>query len=146
MTCDPAKHQARSEFESRARQSEGYEHQGSLDLKRDTNPARETASRKTRRRPPPFSSRTKRLISDLEKRTVSGRCQIGQDGKHLIDGPPLRQPRGRPAIQIPPRKRRRLLAQDPASPAADGGQDFSLYGSRRPACREASAAAHEVPV
>jgi hypothetical protein len=46
-------------------------------------------------------------------RKVSGRHQITSDGKHLIDGctfgrPKPRGPIDRPAIEIPPRKRRRL--------------------------------------
>ncbi|KLU89895.1 hypothetical protein MAPG_08864 [Magnaporthiopsis poae ATCC 64411] len=65
---------------------------------------------------------------DLKKRIISGRHQISQDGKHLVDGVPfgrplLREPRDRPVLQIPPRKRRRLLAQDPASPAAEDDWD-----------------------
>ncbi|MCJ1423827.1 hypothetical protein MMC29_001712 [Sticta canariensis] len=50
--------------------------------------------------------------SDLRFRKVSGRHQISADGRHLIDGvafgrPFLRRP-DRPAIRIPPRKRRRV--------------------------------------
>ena len=50
--------------------------------------------------------------ADLKFRKLSGRHQISSDGKHLIDGvafgrPYLRQA-NRPAIKIPPRKRRRL--------------------------------------
>ena len=49
---------------------------------------------------------------DLRCRRISGREQISSDGKHLTDGvafgrPLLRRP-DRPAIRIPPRKRRRL--------------------------------------
>lgn len=50
---------------------------------------------------------------DLKKRRLGGRDQILNGGEHLIDGVPfgrhrLRAPRGRPAIHIAPRKRRRL--------------------------------------
>ncbi|KAI4231155.1 MAG: hypothetical protein LQ349_005793 [Xanthoria aureola] len=49
---------------------------------------------------------------DLRCRRISGRDQISSDGRHLTDGvafgrPLLRRP-DRPAIRIPPRKRRRL--------------------------------------
>ncbi|KAB8228138.1 uncharacterized protein BDW43DRAFT_292367 [Aspergillus alliaceus] len=52
-------------------------------------------------------------ISDLRARRLSGRHQISTDGKHLIDGVPFGKPflkrptSSRPAITIPPRKRRR---------------------------------------
>jgi hypothetical protein len=53
------------------------------------------------------------LTQDLKIRRVSGRHQISADGKHLVDGlafgrPLLRTPLGRPAVEIPPRKRRRI--------------------------------------
>lgn len=46
-------------------------------------------------------------------RRISGRHQISADGKHLVDGlafgrPLLRRPADRPAVNIPPRKRRRV--------------------------------------
>ncbi|PTU22172.1 hypothetical protein P175DRAFT_0435082 [Aspergillus ochraceoroseus IBT 24754] len=52
-------------------------------------------------------------ISDLRARRLSGRHQISTDGKHLIDGVPFGKPflkrptASRPAIAIPPRKKRR---------------------------------------
>ncbi|KAL3445963.1 hypothetical protein BJX65DRAFT_136972 [Aspergillus insuetus] len=52
-------------------------------------------------------------ISDLRARRLSGRHQISMDGKHLIDGVPFGKPflkrptSSRPAITIPPRKKRR---------------------------------------
>ncbi|KAF7594402.1 hypothetical protein BBP40_009383 [Aspergillus hancockii] len=52
-------------------------------------------------------------ISDLRARRLSGRHQISTDGRHLIDGVPFGKPflkrptSSRPAIMIPPRKRRR---------------------------------------
>jgi hypothetical protein len=50
---------------------------------------------------------------DRKKRLLSGRHQISTDGKHLVDGVPfgkprLRAPRGRPPIDIPPLKKRRI--------------------------------------
>ncbi|KAE8146740.1 hypothetical protein BDV25DRAFT_143423 [Aspergillus avenaceus] len=52
-------------------------------------------------------------ITDLRARRLSGRHQISTDGRHLIDGVPFGKPflkrptSSRPAITIPPRKRRR---------------------------------------
>ncbi|KAL4975920.1 hypothetical protein BDW66DRAFT_160027 [Aspergillus desertorum] len=60
-------------------------------------------------------------ISDLKARQISGRHQISADGRHLIDGVPFGKPflkrptSSRPAIAIPPRKRRRTA--------------FALWGS-----------------
>ncbi|KAK5651707.1 hypothetical protein OQA88_11773 [Cercophora sp. LCS_1] len=53
------------------------------------------------------------VTEDRKKRRLSGRHQISSDGKHLIDGiafgrPRLKTPRDRPAIDIPPLKRRRI--------------------------------------
>ncbi|KAH2835176.1 hypothetical protein KXW76_002637 [Aspergillus fumigatus] len=54
-------------------------------------------------------------IADLRARRLSGRHQISSDGKHLIDGVPFgrpflkRQTSSRPAIAIPPRKKRRTM-------------------------------------
>jgi hypothetical protein len=52
------------------------------------------------------------LTAEVRSRTLCGRHQISEDGRHLVDGIPfgrpyLKQPR-RPAVRIPPRKRRRL--------------------------------------
>ncbi|KAJ4292665.1 hypothetical protein N0V90_009328 [Kalmusia sp. IMI 367209] len=52
------------------------------------------------------------LTAEVRSRTLCGRNQISADGRHLVDGIPfgrpyLRQPH-RPAVIIPPRKRRRL--------------------------------------
>jgi hypothetical protein len=49
----------------------------------------------------------------LKIRKISGRHQISADGKHLVDGlafgrPLLRRPADRPAVNIPPRKRRKV--------------------------------------
>ncbi|KAK7906530.1 clumping factor b protein [Apiospora marii] len=57
------------------------------------------------------------LTNDLKQRRLSGRYQISTDGKHLIDGIPfgrplLKAPRGRPALDIPPRKRRRIALDE----------------------------------
>lgn len=52
-------------------------------------------------------------LSDLRARRLSGRHQISADGRHLIDGVPFGKPflkrpvSSRPAITIPPRKKRR---------------------------------------
>ena len=49
---------------------------------------------------------------DLRFRKISGRHQIDADGKHLVDGVAFGRPflrrADRPAIRIPPRKRRRI--------------------------------------
>ncbi|CAI6339476.1 unnamed protein product [Periconia digitata] len=52
------------------------------------------------------------LTAEVRSRTLCGRLQISNDGRHLLDGvsfgrPLLRQP-SRPAVKIPPRKRRRI--------------------------------------
>lgn len=52
------------------------------------------------------------LTAEVRSRMLCGRTQISEDGRHLIDGisfgrPRLRQPH-RPAVNIPPRKRRRV--------------------------------------
>lgn len=64
--------------------------------------------------------------SDLRFRKVSGRHQISADGRHLIDGvafgrPFLRRP-DRPAIRIPPRKRRRVTYDEDDD--SDSGENF----------------------
>ncbi|MDI1490141.1 MAG: hypothetical protein OHK93_001341 [Ramalina farinacea] len=50
--------------------------------------------------------------TDLRVRTISGRHQISEDGKHLIDGVAFGRPflrkASRPAVRIPPRKRPRI--------------------------------------
>jgi hypothetical protein len=60
------------------------------------------------------------MTAEERARTLTGRHQISGDGKHLVDGIPfgrpyLRHP-NRPAVRIPPRKRRRLDDAD-----AEGG-------------------------
>lgn len=57
------------------------------------------------------------LTGDLKRRRLSGRHQISDDGRHLIDGLAfgrswLRTPRDRPHIDLPPRKRVRLSNED----------------------------------
>ncbi|RSL97180.1 hypothetical protein CEP52_011051 [Fusarium oligoseptatum] len=57
------------------------------------------------------------LTDDLRRRRLSGRHQISEDGKHLIDGlafgrPWLRQPRDRPSLDLPPRKRARITHEE----------------------------------
>jgi hypothetical protein len=71
---------------------------------------------------------------DLRSRRLGGRHQISSDGRHLIDGVAFGRPwlkkGGRPAVQIPPRKRRLkikgavdLEAQE-AGPLAITGVDY----------------------
>ncbi|KAJ6084517.1 hypothetical protein N7486_011317 [Penicillium sp. IBT 16267x] len=54
-------------------------------------------------------------LADLRARRLCGRIQIATDGKHLIDGVPFGAPfikrstTSRPAITIPPRKKRRTV-------------------------------------
>lgn len=67
-------------------------------------------------------------LADLRARRLCGRHQITADGKHLIDGVPFGSPflkrttSARPAITIPPRKKRRTVFSgwhhDPASEIA----------------------------
>lgn len=52
------------------------------------------------------------MTAEVRARTLTGRHQISDDGRRLVDGIPfgrpyLRQP-NRPAVRIPPRKRQRL--------------------------------------
>ncbi|KAH8723199.1 hypothetical protein GQ44DRAFT_741155 [Phaeosphaeriaceae sp. PMI808] len=59
------------------------------------------------------------MTAEERARTLTGRHQISEDGRHLVDGVPfgrpyLRHP-NRPAIRIPPRKRRRLDGDDEGS-------------------------------
>ncbi|KAM0135121.1 hypothetical protein ACHAP3_005212 [Botrytis cinerea] len=61
------------------------------------------------------------LTNDLRARRISGRHQISADGRHLVDGvafgrPMLRRPINRPAIDIPPRKRRRITIDEDEDP------------------------------
>ncbi|KAH8896442.1 hypothetical protein GQ53DRAFT_838556 [Thozetella sp. PMI_491] len=58
------------------------------------------------------------FTEDRKKRRMSGREQISEDGKHLIDGIPFgrmrrKTPRDRPAINIPPLKKRRITYDAP---------------------------------
>lgn len=53
------------------------------------------------------------LTDDLKRRRLSGRHQISNGGKHLVDGiafgrPWLHAPGDRPALDLPPRKRARI--------------------------------------
>ncbi|KAL7957849.1 hypothetical protein V8C34DRAFT_169495 [Trichoderma compactum] len=56
------------------------------------------------------------LTEDLKRRRLSGRHQISDDGRHLVDGLPFgrawrRPPHDRPHIQLPPRKRIRVFSE-----------------------------------
>ena len=69
------------------------------------------------------------LADDLRQRRCTGRHQISADGRHLVDGvsfgrPRLKAPRDRPDIDIPPRKRRRVLACD----SDDINEEDSSFG------------------
>ncbi|CAO2657975.1 Nn.00g072350.m01.CDS01 [Neocucurbitaria sp. VM-36] len=52
------------------------------------------------------------MTAEVRARTLTGRHQISDDGRHLVDGVPFGRPylkaSRRPAVRIPPRKRRRL--------------------------------------
>ncbi|KAI0133973.1 hypothetical protein BJ170DRAFT_608143 [Xylariales sp. AK1849] len=68
------------------------------------------------------------FTDDLRRRRVSGRLQISTDGKHLIDGiafgrPLLKAPRGRPSLEIPPRKRRRIGFNEEEAKESDDEDD-----------------------
>lgn len=57
-------------------------------------------------------------FAELRARTIAGRDQISEDGRHLLDGipfgrPMLKRPR-RPEVQIPARKRQRVDDGEPA--------------------------------
>lgn len=80
---------------------------------------------------------------DIKRRRLTGRDQILSGGEHLIDGVPfgrhrLRAPRGRPAVHIAPRKRRRLEYDqdrdaDDLDDYFDEDEDLDVYtGSSRP--------------
>jgi hypothetical protein len=64
--------------------------------------------------------------NDLRIRRISGRHQITSDGRHLIDGVAFGRPylrrTGRPAIKLPPRKRRRVTYDDEDD--TDDGNNF----------------------
>lgn len=68
------------------------------------------------------------LNDDLKRRRRSGRHQISNGGKHLVDGiafgrPWLHLPGDRPALELPPRKRARIAYDD------DDDEDDSDAGS-----------------
>jgi len=68
--------------------------------------------------------------SDLRVRKVSGRHQISEDGKHLIDGVAFGRPflrkAARPAIRIPPRKRRWITYDEEDDP-----DSVDIYDNRQ---------------
>ncbi|KAL1612742.1 hypothetical protein SLS60_000971 [Paraconiothyrium brasiliense] len=83
------------------------------------------------------------LTAEVRSRTLCGRTQISEDGRHLIDGIPfgrpyLRQPL-RPAVKIPPPKRRRIeqdtagfsvAAEEAPSPSKGAGAEKSRNAVR----------------
>ncbi|KAB5525650.1 hypothetical protein GE09DRAFT_1152107 [Coniochaeta sp. 2T2.1] len=69
---------------------------------------------------------------DRKKRLLSGREQISSDGRHLVDGVPfgrprLRAPRGRPPVEIPPLKRRRIMFEDGEGDGLDEEEEDGEY-------------------
>lgn len=75
------------------------------------------------------------LNAEVRSRTLCGRLQISSDGRHLLDGipfgrPSLKQP-SRPAVGIPPRKRRRV-EHDTVGGANEGEADSLLATSESP--------------
>ncbi|PKY00609.1 hypothetical protein P168DRAFT_313392 [Aspergillus campestris IBT 28561] len=72
-------------------------------------------------------------VADLRARRLSGRHQISNDGKHLIDGVPFGKPflkrstASRPAITIPPRKRRRTTHAAWENRLAYGDEDVEWH-------------------
>ncbi|KAK3681281.1 hypothetical protein B0T22DRAFT_445491 [Podospora appendiculata] len=75
------------------------------------------------------------FTEDRKRRLLSGRHQISNDGKHLIDGVPFgrprhRAPKDRPAVDIPPLKRRRLTYDDPEDLAKED-EDTQLLLTER---------------
>lgn len=72
-------------------------------------------------------------VADLRARRLSGRHQISNDGKHLIDGVPFGKPflkrstASRPAITIPPRKRRRTTHAAWENRLAYGDEDAEWH-------------------
>ncbi|KAH0564887.1 hypothetical protein GP486_001726 [Trichoglossum hirsutum] len=70
------------------------------------------------------------LSVDLRARKLSGRHQISHTGRHLIDGVPFGRPFfkraiDRPAVRIPPRKRRRLNDGDEEMRGTDSSQQLT---------------------
>lgn len=68
--------------------------------------------------------------NDLRARKISGRHQISADGKHLVDGiafgrPYLRRA-DRPAIRIPPRKRRRITYDEEGEDSSEEVNDRQI--------------------
>ncbi|KAI9842540.1 MAG: hypothetical protein M1838_003084, partial [Thelocarpon superellum] len=79
--------------------------------------------------------------SDVRARTLSGRHQITADGRRLIDGVPFGRPffrpaPDRPAIKIPPKKRKRHLG-------SDGEDDERMLGNGSTMLLTAGASAAE---
>lgn len=76
---------------------------------------------------------------DRKKRLLSGRDQISADGKHLVDGVPfgrprLKVPRGRPPIDIPPLKKRRITfdqEEDDSAEEEEDDEDDDVYQEGR---------------
>ncbi|KAH8911784.1 hypothetical protein BR93DRAFT_14295 [Coniochaeta sp. PMI_546] len=72
---------------------------------------------------------------DRKKRLLSGRHQISTDGRHLVDGVPfgrprLKIPRGRPPVDIPPLKKRRITFEQEVADDADEDEEDEDYQER----------------
>ncbi|KAL6690921.1 hypothetical protein J3F84DRAFT_387863 [Trichoderma pleuroticola] len=72
------------------------------------------------------------LTEDLKRRRLSGRHQISDDGRHLVDGLPFgrswrRPPHDRPHIELPPRKRIRVFSE-----AEDDDEEEQIAPGRPP--------------
>jgi hypothetical protein len=72
------------------------------------------------------------MTAEVRARTLTGRTQVSEDGRRLVDGVPfgrpyLRHP-NRPAVRIPPRKRQRLddADEEPEVPGLLAGSDEIL--------------------
>ncbi|OSZ99907.1 hypothetical protein A9Z42_0007680 [Trichoderma parareesei] len=77
------------------------------------------------------------LTGDLKRRRLSGRHQISDDGRHLVDGIAfgrswIRAPHDRPHVELPPRKRIRInYEDDDEDEEAEEEQEPFLIGAPR---------------
>ncbi|KAK4680526.1 hypothetical protein QC764_213820 [Podospora pseudoanserina] len=74
------------------------------------------------------------VTNDRRKRRLSGRDQITNDGRHLLDGIPFGRPRlraaySRPAVDIPPLKRPRLTYDPHGEEEDDDAQQLMITES-----------------
>ncbi|PTB74953.1 hypothetical protein M440DRAFT_1336521 [Trichoderma longibrachiatum ATCC 18648] len=76
------------------------------------------------------------LTGDLKRRRLSGRHQISDDGRHLVDGLAfgrswIRAPHDRPHVELPPRKRIRVNYEDEDDDEEEEEQEPFLIGAPR---------------